>query len=85
MTITREDLVDRLKQSVVNVVFTKADGSERTMNCTLKLENIPEDQHPKSTIKSESDQIHVFDIDIQEWRSFNFSSVKTVNGESVHD
>ena len=85
MAIMCEDLVDRLKQSVVNVVFTKADGSERTMNCTLKLENIPEDQHPKSTIKSESDQIHVFDIDIQEWRSFNFSSVKTVNGESVHD
>ena len=85
MTIMREDLVDRLKQSVVNVVFTKADGSERTMNCTLKLENIPEDQHPKSAVKSESDQIRVFDIDIQEWRSFNFSSVKTVNGESVHD
>ena len=84
MTIMREDLVDRLKQSVVNVVFTKADGSERTMNCTLKLENIPEDQHPKSTIKSESDQIHVFDIDIQEWRSFNFSSVKTVNGDSTN-
>lgn len=84
MTIMREDLVDRLKQSVVNVVFTKADGSERTMNCTLKLENIPEDQHPKGVIKSESDQIRVFDTDIQEWRSFNFSSVKTVNGDSTN-
>lgn len=85
MTITREDLIDRLKQSVVNVVFTKADGSERTMNCTLKLENIPEDQHPKSTIKSESDQIRVFDTDIDAWRSFNFGSAKTIDGESVHD
>ena len=84
MTIMCEDLVDRLKQSVVNVVFTKADGSERLMNCTLKLENIPEDQHPKSTVKSESDQIRVFDTDIQEWRSFNFSSVKTVNGDSTN-
>ena len=84
MTITCEDLVDRLKQSVVNVVFTKVDGSERTMNCTLKLENIPEDQHPKSTIKSESDQIRVFDTDIDAWRSFNFGSVKTIDGESVH-
>ena len=84
MTITREDLVDRLKQSVVNVIFTKADGSERTMNCTLKLENIPEDQHPKSAVKSESDQIRVFDTDIDAWRSFNFGSVKTIDGESVH-
>ena len=84
MTIMREDLVDRLKQSVVNVVFTKADGSERTMNCTLKLENIPEDQHPKSAIKSESDQIRVFDTDIDAWRSFNFGSVKTVNGDSTN-
>ena len=84
MTITREGLVDRLKQSVVNITFTKADGSERTMNCTLKLENIPEDQHPKSIVKSESDQIRVFDTDIQEWRSFNFSSVKTVNGDSTN-
>ena len=85
MTITCEDLVDRLKQSVVNVIFTKADGSERTMNCTLKLENIPEDQHPKSAVKSESDQIRVFDTDIDAWRSFNFSSVKTIDGESTHD
>ena len=85
MTITREDLVDRLKQSVVNVVFTKADGSERLMNCTLKLENIPEDQRPKSVIKSESDQIRVFDTDIDAWRSFNFGSVKTIDGERVHD
>ena len=85
MTITREGLVDRLKQTVVNVVFTKADGSERTMNCTLKLENIPEDQRPKGAIKSESDQIRVFDTDIDAWRSFNFSSVKTIDGESVHD
>ena len=84
MTITREGLVDRLKQSVVNVVFTKADGSERTMNCTLKLDNIPEDQHPKGVIKSESDQIRVFDTDIREWRSFNFSSVKTVHGDSTN-
>lgn len=85
MNITREALIDQLKQSVVNVVFTKADGSERTMNCTLKLENIPEDQHPKSAVKSESDQIRVFDTDIDAWRSFNFSSVKTIDGESVHD
>mgnify|MGYP002077540407 CR=1 FL=1 len=84
MNITREALIDQLKQSVVNVVFTKADGSERTMNCTLKLENIPEDQHPKGVIKSESDQIRVFDTDIREWRSFNFSSVKTVNGDSTN-
>ena len=84
MTITREGLVDRLKQSVVNVVFTKVDGSERTMNCTLKLDNIPEDQHPKGVIKSESDQIRVFDTDIREWRSFNFSSVKNVNGDSTN-
>lgn len=85
MTITCEGLVDRLKQSIVNVEFTKADGSERLMNCTLKLENIPEDQHPKSTIKSESDQIRVFDTDIGAWRSFNFGSVKTIDGENVHD
>ena len=85
MTITREDLIDRLKQSVVNVVFTKVDGSERIMNCTLKLDNIPEDQHPKSAVKSESDQIRVFDTDIDAWRSFNFSSVKTIDGESAHD
>lgn len=83
MTITREDLVDRLKQSLVTVKFTKADGSERTMNCTLKLDNIPEDQHPKRVI--ESDRIRVFDTDVGAWRSFNFGSVKTIDGESVHD
>jgi hypothetical protein len=71
--------------SRVEVVFEKADGSERIMNCTLSEEYLEdwcmdEPSTNKSKTKS-TDAITVFDTDIDEWRSFRFDKIKTFSFE----
>ena len=70
------------------VVFTKKDGSERELFCTLSESKIPADKQPKTqeatstTGRSFSDEAQrVFDTDKQEWRSFRWDSVKQVRFE----
>ena len=41
MTKMRANLVKNLKQNVVKVNFTKVNGEERTMNCTLHESVLP--------------------------------------------
>lgn len=61
------------------ITFTKADGDEREMHCTLVDSDIPADQKPKGTGRATPASImRVFDVDVQEWRSFKWESVKQV-------
>lgn len=70
-------LLEALGKGVVTVTFTKKDGTERVMNCTRASSVIPVDHHPKGDNSTETgDNIRVFDVEKQDWRSFNFSSVK---------
>ena len=80
--MNKQELLCTLQSGAALVTFTKKDGSVREMKCTLKLDMIPTDLHPKvkeateiKEEKEESDQIRVYDLDKQGWRSFNFSSV----------
>mgnify|MGYP006286334929 CR=1 FL=1 len=67
------------------VVFTKKDGTEREMHCTLVESKIPADKHPKSRVEETTDSqtsgsaVRVFDTDLNEWRSFRWDSVKQVS------
>ena len=66
-------------EEYVDVLFTKADGTERHMRCTLYQNKIPADFSPKSTERKKSDEVlPVFDIENQGWRSFRLDSVKNV-------
>lgn len=67
------------------VVFTKKDGTERAMRCTLAESKIPAEKQPKSqTSDSETagqrneGSVRVFDTEKQEWRSFRWDSVREV-------
>ena len=70
----------------VTVTFTKKDGTERVMRCTLQPELLPkveikENAKPR---KESTTSMRVFDLDKNEWRSFTIKSVKrirTVIGE----
>lgn len=60
------------------VVFTKKDGSQRAMQCTLNQKRIPEDKQPKTeeaNSNSDGSALRVFDTEKQEWRSFRWDSV----------
>ena len=78
------DIRELLKEGVIEVKFTKKDGSLRVMKCTLKEDLIPTEHAPKGTgkVKSNSDVISVFDVENNGWRSFNYATIKefTVTG-----
>ena len=76
----REWLLGLLRDSEVTVKFTKKDGSERKMLCTLAENKIPSKNSPKNSGKTKSDEaLAVFDLEKQSWRSFRFDSVKEIN------
>ena len=68
-----------LKVDVATVTFTKKDGTEREMNCTLNFDMIPQDAAPKNSGRAQpTDSLAVFDVEKGEWRSFRFDSVKSI-------
>lgn len=77
-------LKEMLKNGVVSVVFEKADGTIREMNCTLNSEEMPPqlltEQQGSARIRTEnSDLLSVWDVDANGWRSFHVSKVRKVN------
>jgi hypothetical protein len=84
LNAVREILMTALHESVCKVLFTKVSGEERLMECSLRIEDIPEDKRPKP--RAEGDEkpsytdatIRVFDTEKQAWRSFRVDSVKEI-------
>jgi len=79
----KSQLKEALQRNEVGITFTKRDGSERTMQCTLSTSRIPGEQLPKggdtSSTKTFSDEaLRVFDIEKVAWRSFRFDSIKSI-------
>ncbi len=77
---SREYLRNLLSHNVMRIVFTKRDGTERTLICTRKLDLIPEENHPKKK-RQTPDSIPVWSIEDEGWRSFRYDRLKHV--ESV--
>jgi hypothetical protein len=71
--------ISMLKIGPATVVFTKKDGTERTMQCTLEPDVLPkiEVKEDKKTNRKQSDtSIAVYDIEAKGWRSFTIRAVK---------
>ena len=70
-----------LKDSVVTVVFTKVDGSEREMKATLKEDLLPVVEStgtPKPERKKSDEVLAVFDTEAEGWRSFRWDSIVSI-------
>lgn len=63
------------------ITFTKKDGTERVMNCTLRGDMLPvvEIKEDKTPRKQNDSVLSVYDIDAQGWRSFTVNAVKRVS------
>ena len=80
-----QGIKDMLHKGSVKVVFTKADGSERTMYCTLDANVLAENGAlPKGAVNKDGSKrrvskecIRAFDTEKKEWRSFRIDSVKS--------
>jgi hypothetical protein len=84
MTIfTRDGLIDLLRHNVVTVTFTKVNGEERIMDCTLQANLIPNAPTQNGQLivegKNTSNNISVWDVKANGWRSFRIANVKNVS------
>jgi hypothetical protein len=90
-TIMRDWIKSLLQKGPITVTFTKADGTDREMLCTLNPEQLPPVPvvGPVDGIVKESKQrkqpdehsLRVFDLEKKEWRSFRFDRLKKVTAE----
>ena len=83
--MNKHELKQTLQNGVVTVVFTKVDGTERSMKCTLLPEYMPADVAQGQQLLTEAspraenpNTISVWDIENNGWRSFRIDSVKTL-------
>lgn len=71
-------LVDLLKSGVYTVTFTKVDGSVRNMPCTLQENVLPTRAFAESRKKSNPENVSVWCVDKEEWRSFKVMNVTAI-------
>ena len=85
--VDRLELQRQLHKEILEVTFTKVNGDERIMNCTL-IENVV----PSSTtvIKEDAperkvnlDIMSVWDIDAKGWRSFRVENVTRIRTHAL--
>jgi len=78
--MSRETMVEVLKNNVVKLTFTKKNGEARDMRCTLREDLLPQRDvsidNPKER-KSSNEVIAVYDLEKKDWRSFRIDSVNT--------
>jgi len=75
-------LKSMLHMGPATVTFTKVDGTERVMQCTLEESKLPpvvikEDAKPRKETTS-TKALRVFDLEKKEWRSFTIKNVKRI-------
>ena len=86
MNFDQASILRDLREGECEVTFTKVNGDTRVMRCTLNMDLIPQDKHPKGDNTPELTEgldrilkaIQVFDTGLQEWRSFKVETVKNI-------
>jgi len=92
--VIRDWVKGLLHTGAVTVVFTKADGTDREMRCTLDPVQLPEPNMPAGPVdgivkeakerkKPDEHSLRVFDLEKKEWRSFRFDRLQKVRTEIV--
>ena len=91
--IIRDWVKSLLQKGPITVTFTKADGTERDMLCTLDPSRLPavpmvtvagkldEAGIPRQRKQPDEHSIRVYDLEKNEWRSFRFDRLKKITAE----
>jgi hypothetical protein len=89
MLYERDTILDNLRQNVLQVSFTKVNGENRIMRCTLRPDILPpgyaqvDITEETAFHKTNPDVIACWDVQNLGWRSFRIDSViyvEDVNG-----
>lgn len=80
VAVTREWLIGLLAEQTATVTFTKKDGTERVMNCTLKADDVEYGEKKTERTKEPNPEVlPVYDTDAKGWRSFRIDSITSIN------
>jgi hypothetical protein len=79
-TYTKDELQDHFKNHKISkVVFTKKDGTERTMICSLHQDILPiptmDGKEKTSSRKPQDHLFRVYDIEADGWRSITIANI----------
>ena len=74
--MNREILIKNLQKRTMRITFTKVNGEERVMDCTLQEHMVPP-TNPDNRKENET-VLPVWDINKGEWRSFRLDSVTNI-------
>lgn len=81
--LSKAELKENLTKCVGDIEFTKADGTNRKMLCTLMPEYLPavisEEQVAHVPRAQNDDVLAVWDLDKQAWRSFRLDSISKIH------
>jgi predicted DNA-binding protein (MmcQ/YjbR family) len=72
----RTTLIKNLQKRAMRITFTKVNGEERVIDCSLQEHIVPETS--ESNRKQNKEILPVFDINKGEWRSFRLDSVTNI-------
>jgi len=81
MLVDYDDLRSTLRENVVEVIFTKLDGTNRRMKATLKRSFLPahltNEEYKRAAVESTGDKetLTVWDLGKKDWRSFRIDRV----------
>lgn len=77
---TRQSIEEIIYDGIVEVKFTKRDGTERIMNCTLNKNVVPpatKDPLSQQKVRKLNENVMVvWDVDKNDWRSFRLDQIK---------
>lgn len=84
----KETIVEELKKNIVIVNFTKVNGEERNMTCTLlphllpvhetNTENKVNFPEPYPAVKENPNIVRCYDLSVRGWRSFRVDSINEI-------
>lgn len=87
MSMTKEEVIAKLKDGLVSLEFEKVDGTIRPMVATLAEHVIPPrppvnfDPNVQATKRTKNESaLAVWDMDVAEWRSFRWDKLRWFDG-----
>lgn len=79
-SLFKNSLLNLLAEKSIKVTFNKKDGNTRVMLCTLNANLLPAKTitEEKPNRKKSADTIPVYDLEKNDWRSFNLKTIISV-------
>jgi hypothetical protein len=68
-----------LRNETATLTFQKKDGTMRVMKASLRDSDLPAYEKKTESVRKQNDEVlSVVDLELNEWRSFRFDSIKKI-------